>query len=212
MTEPAVVRTVEVRPPSLGEESLGVFRGIFFLLFSAFFVAALHRSPGAPGPALLAYQVEFAALPPSQQRIFRELQDAAQEIERVRGSEKRWLDVAELGALGIAPFATDPLLPDYRWSKETRGLVQRYSGAPGSNASAEHPAYLVKFVEPESGSAEAADPRTPLDEEHHRLKDGTLIHVTIWMDSRRETAGPEIPGPEFRQLVVGIQNRNGGRQ
>jgi hypothetical protein len=48
----------------------------------------------------------------------------------------------------------------------------------GSPADPSRPAWLLAVQEPEPGTL--PDP-APNDDEHHRLPDGTLLHVYVWM-------------------------------
>ena len=64
--------------------------------------------------------------------------------------------------------------PDYTWTRFERGVVINYLGRPADPA---RPAWLLEIQEPEPGTA--PDP-APNDEEHHRLPDGTTLHVYVW--------------------------------
>ena len=55
---------------------------------------------------LLPYQKLIRDASPSEQRVFRELQEGLLEAERMRAQTGRWPDVAALEAEGIPPFAS----------------------------------------------------------------------------------------------------------
>jgi len=139
-----------------------------------------------------------------QQRTFRELQEGLLEAERIRAATGRWPDVAALADEGIPPFAPDPTRkgPSYKWTSVRQDWATNYVGVP-SDPSA--PAWTLVILEPAPG--EPPDP-APNDETHHRLPDGTTLHVTIWTipeQSRRSGfAALRLPQNEgWTQLMVG---------
>jgi hypothetical protein len=65
--------------------------------------------------------------------------------------------------------------PAYKWTRTQEGVVVNYLALPSDDDAAA--AWLLRIQEP--------DPNTPVDvapndEVHHRLPDGTVLHVTIW--------------------------------
>jgi hypothetical protein len=124
---------------------------------------------------LLPYQRLVETLPFDDQRMYQELQDAVLIVERMRAETGQWPDAATLAARGLSPFAPGPVsrTPRFSWHQFRRGLVVNYLGIPREAG----PAWLLAVVEPDP----AAPPDTaPNDEEHHRLPDGTVLHISVW--------------------------------
>jgi hypothetical protein len=186
------MRTVEIHPPSVPAETLNVLKAAAAIVLV---VAAYIFRPSFGTPAdnavresrigLLPYQQLIRDAAPSEQRVFRELQEGLLEAERIRGQTGQWPDVAALAAEGIPPFAADPTQKiDYKWSSVRQDWVVNYLGVP---ADAAQPAWVLVILEPEPGAP--PDP-APNDETHHRLADGTTLHVSIWnMPEARRRSG-----------------------
>ena len=109
------VRSVEIRPPSLGAETLNVLKAsaaIIVLVAVYLFRPAMLGGAGAQGAArpadLLPFQTLVRDAPGTDQRTFRELQEGLLESERARAVTGRWPDAAALAAGGVPPFAADP--------------------------------------------------------------------------------------------------------
>jgi hypothetical protein len=157
---------------------------------------------------LLPYQRLFRTLGGEDQRLFRELHEGLLEAENVRSSARRWPAPAALAAQGVPPFADAPGRGGrriYRWQLRQEGPTVNYLGLP---ADARDPALLLLVQEPDprlpaGGPVSPADAGAPpggvgpaaggvlsqaTDEVHHRLADGTLLHVSIWM-----RAAPPMP-------------------
>jgi len=205
-----MIRTTEIRPPSVRAETLNVAKAAASVIVV---VAAYLLRPSFGGEslagsrsssALLPYQKLVAESVPMEQRTFRELQEGLLEAERIRAATVRWPDVAALADEGIPPFAPDPTRkgPSYKWTSVRQDWATNYVGVP-SDPSA--PAWTLVILEPAPG--EPPDP-APNDETHHRLPDGTTLHVTIWTipeQSRRSGfAALRLPQNEgWTQLMVG---------
>jgi hypothetical protein len=205
--QPAV-RTVEIGPPSVRAETWNVLRAAVLIGLAAWIyiadttMPATARgggaaAPGAAGPApaatakrgsgaegrdLLPYQRLFRTLDGEDQRLFRELQEGLIEAENVRSSARRWPAPAALAAQGIPPFADGPGRGGrrlYRWQLRQDGPIVNYLGLP---ADARDPALLVLVQEPDPQAPAATGVLAQAtDEVHHRLADGTLLHVSTWM-------------------------------
>jgi hypothetical protein len=205
-----MIRTTEIRPPSVRAETLNVAKaaGAVMVIVAAYLFRpsfgeqslADSRRPST----LLPYQKLVADSSPVEQRTFRELQEGLLEAERIRATTGRWPDVASLAAEGIPPFASDPTRkgPSYKWTSVRQDWTTNYVGVP-SDPSA--PAWTLVILEPAPG--EPPDP-APNDETHHRLPDGTTLHVTMWTipeQSRRSGfAALRLPQNEgWTQLMVG---------
>ena len=63
----------------------------------------------------------------------------------------------------------------YTWQVQNQGVITHYVGVPAQDASA--PAWMIAIKEPEPG---VPTDTAPNDEEHNRLPDGTVLHVSVW--------------------------------
>jgi hypothetical protein len=205
-----MIRTTEIRPPSVRAETLNVAKAAVAVIVVV--VAYLFRpsfgdeslADTRRSSTLLPYQKLVADSSPVEQRTFRELQEGLLEAERIRATTGRWPDVAALEAEGIPPFAPDPTRkgPSYKWTSVRQDWTANYVGVPADPSA---PAWTLVILEPAPG--EPPDP-APNDETHHRLPDGTTLHVTIWTmpeQSRRSGfAALRLPQNEgWTQLMVG---------
>lgn len=203
------VRRVEIRPPSVRSETVNVLRvaGAIVVIVAVYLISPSSDTSGdnRAGRNLLPYQTLVRDVPSAEQRIFRELQEGLLEAERLRSTTGKWPEVSALSADGIPPFAPDPTAKgaSYRWRVLNAGVFTNYLGIPSAP---DAPAWLLVIREPELGSAPDL---APDDEEHHRLTDGTVLHVSIWdvREGARVSGGllaiqrPETEG--WRQLLVG---------
>ena len=178
-----MTRTVEIRPPSGRAETVNVLKtaAAIVLLVGAYLALPSWTAQPADIQArqsqlgLLPYQQLIRDARPAEQRIFRELQEGLLEAERMRAQTGQWPDVATLASEGIPPFAPDPTQPiAYKWTSVRQDWAINYLGVPSDSAA---PAWLLVVLEPEPGAP--ADP-APNDETHHRLPDGTTLHVSVW--------------------------------
>lgn len=176
-------RTVVIQPPSVRAETINVLKAAaaIMLLVTAYVFRPAFSSPTADVQSrgsqygLLPYQRLIADAAPADQRVFRELQEGLLEAERVRADTGQWPDAAALAAQGIPPFAADPTQKvDYTWTSVRQDWAINYLGVPSDRSK---PAWVLVILEPEPGAP--ADP-APNDETHHRLPDGTTLHVSIW--------------------------------
>ena len=181
MMREEAIRTVDVLPPSASGETRLVLRAAAAIVFGALFASGLHASDrgndsGPQARDLAPFQMLFRDATPTVQRMFREIQEGLIEAENMRVATKRWPAVETLAAQGIPPF---PLAHSpYRWRLLQEGVYAAYVGAPAPGSDA--PAFLALIQEPEPGYVETVMPGTPPDELHHRLSDGTLLHVSVW--------------------------------
>jgi hypothetical protein len=142
---------------------------------------------------VLPYQRLIRDASPAEQRIYRELQEGLLEAERMRAQTGQWPDVASLAAEGIPPFAPDPTQKiAYKWTSVRQDWAINYLGIPADSAA---PAWVLVILEPEPGAP--ADP-APNDETHHRLLDGTTLHVSIWNipDAKRRSGFAALRLPQ----------------
>lgn len=180
------VRTVDVLPPSASGEGRLVFQAMGAIVFGALLIVGLHTDDRAPPADLAPFQMLFRDAVPSVQRMFREMQEGLTEAETMRAASKQWPSVTTLAAQGIPPFARPS--PGYGWRLFHEGLYVGYVGAPSTGSAAassasDTPAFLALIQEPAPGYTENPPPGAPPDETHHRLGDGTLLHVTLWFRS-----------------------------
>jgi hypothetical protein len=83
-----------------------------------------------------------------------------------------------------------------------QGGTVNYVGIPNEPSAA---AWLLAILEPEAGAP--PDP-APNDETHHRLPDGTTLHVSIWQvpENTRRSGFSAVAMPQnegWTQLLVG---------
>jgi hypothetical protein len=172
-------QTVQIQPPSVRVETLNVLKAAaaIVVIVTAYIFRPSVGTPevAVPSLSLLPYQKLIQDAAPSEQRMFRELQEGLLEAERIRAQTGRWPDVAALEVEGIPPFAPDPTRKvDYTWTSVRQDWAINYLGVPSDRS---QPAWVLVVLEPEPGAP--ADP-APNDETHHRLPDGTTLHVSIW--------------------------------
>jgi len=164
---------------------------------------------------LMPYQRLFRGLGGEDQRLFRELQEGLLEAENVRSSTRRWPAPGTLAGRGVPPFADAAGRGGrrlYRWQLRQEGPIVNYLGVP---ADRRDPPALLLVQEPDPGApAQGPPPGGPAgggvgpaqgsgaiggvagaagaqatDEVHHRLADGTLLHVSIWLREAPPAAG-----------------------
>jgi hypothetical protein len=151
---------------------------------------AFGRSAGtADRPAnLLPYQSLVRTLPESEQAMYHALRGALTTLEGERAQTRRWPTVTGLAGLGLAPFADATA---YTWHQLQRSATVNYLGIPTDPA---EPAWLLVIQEPEPN--QPPDP-APLDDEHHRLPDGTTLHIYVWSHRFGGRVAPRfVPQPQ----------------
>lgn len=141
----------------------------------AVYVAINAGGRGDPSRGLLPYQVLAGTLPQGDQDVFHAIRSGLLEAEVVRARESAWPDPAALAAMDVAPFAAAGSAPEYEWTRLEEGAITDYFGRPSDPS---QPAWLLEIQEPEPGMP--PDP-APTDNEHHRLPDGTVLHIYVWM-------------------------------
>lgn len=176
-TAAAVPRRVAVELLSTRQELVHIVRvavaivlGVWLYLASALGDARTTRSN------LLPYQAVIQNRPEADQRMFRELQEALLEAERLRSTDGAWPDVAVLADQGVPPFAADPTARSavFHWQLRRAGPLVNYLGIPDRPGVA---AWLLLAQEPQPG---VPPDQTFEDEEHNKLLDGTMLHVSTW--------------------------------
>ncbi len=199
------IRTVEVAPPSAGDEATWVALTAVFIVLCVIYIVGFERY-GSGGSAqgnaqsaaiLLPYQVFFSDLAGPEQRIFREMLEGAAEAVAMRASARAWPSVAALAAQGIPPFAADVLDKSrLTWTllrEDTAGgLIFEYVGRPSADEATA--AFLLFIQEPDPQTGEKAT-ASMVDEEHQLLPDGKLLHVTYWKHTVTGVTGDLIREP-----------------
>ncbi len=183
------IRQVEIAALSPRAELRAVIRAAVVLLVAVgLYLAAQARAArdegSAAGRNLLPYQTLIQGHTVVEQQMFRMLQVALLEAQNLRSVSGSWPAVAALAELGIEPFVPDPTNrgAQYAWRMMRNGPTVNYLGLPDRAAA---PAWLMILQEP--------DPTMPAepyqnDEEHARLLDGTVLHVSIW----RHAGGAQV--------------------
>jgi hypothetical protein len=147
-------------------ERTGVFAlaGLIVTIVVVYLAFNAKRSGNDASRGLLPYQTLASSLPETDQQQFRTVRENLVAAESIRARTSRWPDVTALSLPGSG----------YRWTRLERGVVVNYLGKPDEPS---QPAWLLEIQEPQPGMA--PDP-APNDEEHHRLPDGTTLHVYVW--------------------------------
>ena len=142
------------------------------------FYLALRASDSgrAADTDLLPYQTLARTLPESDQHTFRALRQGLLQAETDRARLGEWPTPSVLAGRGVAPFADSEGI-GYRWQRFQEGKTVNYLGLPLEPSA---PAWLLAIKEPEPNTP--PDP-APLDDEHHRLPDGTTLHIYVWTHS-----------------------------
>jgi hypothetical protein len=193
---------MEIRPPSARREAANVLRVAAVVLAVTWVYlangAGLRTGSGEAGPALASYQALFRDLPADDQRKYRELREGLLEIENLRSTAGAWPAPGELAAQGIPPFTPDPTAPArYTWIFHHEGVLVDYLGLPAEPG---RPAFLLYIQEPTPG---APPDRAPNDEEHHRLANGDVLHVSVWRHGQ---------GGKLADAFVGLPESDGWTQ
>jgi len=190
MTSAAMaMRRVEIRPPSARAELANVVRFSMVIVIGVWMVLAADSATFGGKPAttrhLLPFQTLIQNRPPLEQRMFRAFQEGLLEAEARRSADGRWPDAAALAAEGIPPFAIDPTdkAGPYDWRLIVNGAIVNYIGRPRVPGA---PAWLLLVQEPEPG---APPDQAREDEEHHRLLNGDMLHVSTWV--RADAPAPQ---------------------
>jgi hypothetical protein len=185
-------RTVEIVPPSLRAETIAVARlSVVIIAVVGFYLAntAWSTDPRtARAAGLLPFQKLVAEASSPEQRMFRELQEGLLEAERLRSATGAWPSPAALADAGVPPFAPDPTDkgPAYRWVLTHRDISVNYRGVPTTAGAS---SWLILVQEPVPGAP--PDPAAE-DEEHHRLADKTMLHVSVWEHADGDRLSPAL--------------------
>lgn len=190
------IRQVDIRAPTPRAELLSVVRSSTLVCLGVWLYLVGHGAAD-DGPTrgarknLLPFQSVVQDRSIDEQRMFRELQVGLIESQNIRSTSGAWPDVSALARDGIEPFAPDPTRKGagHAWRMQRDGYYVSYRGVPvGRDA----PGWLLLILEPNPDL-----PAEPFqnDEEHARLLDGTVIHVSIWV----HPAG--APSPQKPLLV-----------
>lgn len=168
--------------------------GVFALAGGIISVVAVYLALNATGGrnesrGLLPYQTLVRTLPEPDQRTFRGIREGLLSAESERARAKAWPDPASLARQGVVPFAQTGDGAEYHWSLSEQSGIVNYSGRPRDPS---QPAWLLEIQEPEPGMR--PDP-APLDDQHHRLPDGTTLHIYVWM----HRFGGQVPVGFVRQ-------------
>jgi hypothetical protein len=191
-----MIRDVEIAALSPRAELLAVVRvGLVVVMAVGLYLGAQARAAretggSAAGRNLLPYQSLIQGHTAVEQQMFRMLQVALLEAQNLRAANGTWPEVAMMTEQGIEPFVRDPTnrVAQYAWRLLRNGPSVHYLGLPDRPGA---PAWLMVLQEPDP-----AMPPEPYqnDEEHARLLDGTLLHVSIW----RHASGAQVIGAPLR--------------
>jgi hypothetical protein len=192
----SAVRDVEIATLSARDELVAVVRVAMVVVFGVWLYLANESSTtqpaaGAQKKNLLPFQAVVQDRSLDEQRMFRLLQVGLLEAENLRSTTGTWPAVEAMEAEGIEPFAPDPTNrgATYRWQLFRNGFTIGYIGVPDRQDAS---AWLIFVQEPDPSL-----PPEPFqnDEEHHRLVDGLVLHVSIWIRPAAQGAqeAPVLP-------------------
>ena len=193
----AAIRPTAVERLSFRDELTNVVRGgMSVVILVWIYLGATLGETTDSRRALLPYQTVVQSRPSTDQRMFRELQEGLLEAEATRSLSGAWPAPDALASEGIPPFAPDPTArgASYRWTLLRQGRQLNYLGRPIDRTA---PAWLLVVQEPEPG---IPPDQNFEDEEHHKLLDGTMLHISTWVhaDGRsrpeRLTVAPQVEG------------------
>lgn len=188
---PLTIRSVEIAPPSASHELIAVARTAMAISAATWLYLAISpfafSNDASARRNLWPFQSLIQDRPSDEQRMFRELQVSLIEAETIRSATGEWPLVSTLAAEGIEPFAPNPALkgPSYTWRLIREGRFINYVGLPATPLASTpqdptratgSPAWLLLVQEPDPA---APEPFVD-DEEHDRLIDGSVLHVSIW--------------------------------
>jgi hypothetical protein len=152
------------------------------------YVALRSMSGAGDEGRLRPYQALAGTLPEAERQMFAALHVSIRGAEAFRARTGRWPEPRDLASSEPAAFANDR---GYQWGLARQTVVTQYLGLPDRPSD---PAWLVVFQEPIPGAP--PDP-APNDEEHHRLPDGEVLHLYIWMHRVGGRVTREfVPSPE----------------
>lgn len=196
-------RTLVVQSPSLWRETARVGHAAFLIVFWSAMAMWCNQPRDVRSSARKAAfdQVAFRDLDSDAQRMFRLAQEGLTEAEDVRSRTNQWPTVESLAARNIPPFASDPIdTAGYHWRMLEDGTLIDYVAAPEPGSP--RPTFAIVILEPDPGTP--IDPSAATDEVHHKLRDGTLLHVGIWTGKKPMEHAVAMPPLEdgWRQITM----------
>jgi hypothetical protein len=145
------------------------------------------------GGTLMPYQMLVRDLVTSDQAVFDRLRQSLVEAEAIRARTGQWPEASAVTALAASDAAPASGTPIYNWRRTQRNIIVNYLGLPDGDASSA--AWLLRVQEPDPA---VPTDSAPNDEEHHRLPDGTVLHVSIWTHRFGGQVAPDFfPKPEM---------------
>ena len=134
----------------------------------------LFGGSGDAARNLLPYQTLVRTLTTTEQQMFTALRRGLPDLESERARTSQLAGTDGAGGRRRAP------LFDRRGRRHAVAALPagRHGQLPRAARRTSAPAWLLMIQEPEPN--EPPDP-APLDEEHHRLPDGTTLHIYVWM-------------------------------
>src|SRR5262245_25191426 len=176
MTQVTIQSSLESGPRSR-RERLGVFAlgGVIVTAIGGYLAVTAVSGGRDSTRGLLPYQTLARTLPEADQHQFRAIREGLLQAEAERARTSLWPEPSVLASRGVAPFAGDSNTEGYQWRRLQQGVTVNYLGHPPDPS---RPAWLLTIQEPEPGAL--PDP-APNDDEHHRLPDGTTLHVYVWL-------------------------------
>lgn len=174
---PPSARTAGGSPVARERFTILALAGLVVTIVGGYLLFRTSALGDVAGASLMPFQMLVRDLVSPEQLMYSRLQQAVSEAEAVRAQTGRWPEPSALSGLPARLPTGDESIPSpsYTWTRRQEGVVVNYLALPSDDDAAA--AWLLRIQEP--------DPNTPVDvapndEVHHRLPDGTVLHVTIW--------------------------------
>jgi hypothetical protein len=143
-------------------------------------------------------EVSFDKIDSKDQRIYQLCLEGLGEAEDGRTRTKDWPTVEALATRRIPPFTADPVdKAGYTWRLVRDRSVINYIGTAAADPT--RPVFLILAIEPD-----VPDPQAVPDETHHKLADGTMLHVGVYVGKKAPTSPQAVPPLEdgWRRITM----------
>jgi hypothetical protein len=147
--------------------------GLVIGAVALYLALSVMRGEADTARTLLPYQVLVRTLPEPEQHAYSTIRTSLAVIEDYRARSGQWPRIEDLASRGVAPFAESASL-SRDWYSFVEGRTINYLGLPSADVAT---AWLLVIKEPDPN---LPPDLAPLDDEHHRLPDGTMLHIYVW--------------------------------
>ena len=197
------LRSVTVQSRSAVPETVQVLESLVLIGVVALLIASAGRTKGAGGVALASYQVRFSGQSAANQRVYRELSTAIDDVLRRRTGPGKFPPVAELAADLVEPVTLE-------WQLVSDGALVNYVGRDARQPGG--PTYLMLIQEPPPN----APPHRPedLDDTHRLVAGAGVMHVGVWFHAAPPPTREALETPQSRgwtEIVLGARRAEAGQ-